>query len=53
MRSRESLISHSSVNSLAICAAATFAHGLVSLDTLEFLSGNMANLLMASCASCS
>jgi hypothetical protein len=45
MRSREPL-SHSSANSLAICAAATVAHGLVSLDTLEFLSGNIANLRM-------
>jgi hypothetical protein len=42
MRSREPL-SHSSANSLAICAAATVAHGLFSLDTIEFLSGNMAN----------
>jgi hypothetical protein len=53
MPSREPL-SHSSANLLAICAAAAVAHGLVSgLDTLDFLSGNMANLLMPSCASCS
>jgi hypothetical protein len=37
---------------MAICAAATVAYGVVSLDTLEFLSGNMANLRMPSCASC-
>jgi hypothetical protein len=53
MRSSKPLLSNSSVNSLAICAASTVDHGLVSFYTLDFLSGNMANLLMPSCASCS